>query len=242
MEYSVSLGLKGIRILSLSASCLVETKNLAKQGFLQTFVSSSGIPIWLGAVSPAGRCVEFAAVAFDLPRPPAALGAPLWKSPPKLPRKSIKSTNASPACRLTIPEHLSREDVATLKAEGVHVTEWEPGNATEHQLFVELPWQHVSTLLTNIANNHDSIQFASMIDAVTKESRVADLNLANDTQRWSDSPLLRKVLGDLAHQQKWIKRMDYSRRAFEFALPRLPDDGVLKQRLASLWDWIQSRE
>jgi hypothetical protein len=118
-----------------------------------------------------------------------------------------------------------------LKSEGVHVTEWEPGNATEHQLFVELPWQHVPTLLTNIASNHDCIQLASMIDAITKESRVAVLNLANDAQRWPDTPPLRKVLGDLAHQQKWIKRVDYSRKAFEFALPRLPDGGVLKRRL-----------
>jgi hypothetical protein len=58
----------------------------------------------------------------------------------------------------------------------------------------------------------------------------------------TDKPPLRKVLGDLAHQQKWIKRLEYSRKAFEFALPRLPDDGVLKQRLALLWDWVQSHE
>jgi putative ATP-dependent endonuclease of the OLD family len=81
-----------------------------------------------------------------------------------------------------------------------------------------------------------------MIDAITKESRVAAFNLANDAQRWPDTPPLRKVLGDLAHQQKWIKRVDYSRKAFEFSLPRLPGGGVLKRRLALLWDWVQSHE
>jgi putative ATP-dependent endonuclease of OLD family len=145
-------------------------------------------------------------------------------------------------CDSDAPEHLSSDDIANLTAEGVHVTEWAPGNATEHQLFAELPWQHVPMLLMNIADNHDSIELASMIDAIVKEPRLAALNLANDPQGWSDEPPLRKVLGDLAHQQKWIKRLEYSRKAFEFALPRLPDDGVLKRRLALLWDWVQSHE
>lgn len=145
-------------------------------------------------------------------------------------------------CDSDAPEHLSRGDIADLKAKGVHVTEWEPGNATEHQLFAELPWRHVPTLLTDISINHDSIELSSMVDAITKEPRVAALNLANDPQRWPDTPPLRKVLGDLAHQQKWIKRLDYSRKAFEFALPHLLDDGVLKTRLALLWDWVQSHE
>ncbi|MCS3974745.1 MULTISPECIES: ATP-dependent endonuclease [Bradyrhizobium] len=145
-------------------------------------------------------------------------------------------------CDSDAPDHLSREDIEKLKRDGIHVTEWESGNATEHQLFAELPWQHIPRLLTNIARDHDSIELASMINSIIREPRVAALNLANDPRRWSDTPALRKVLGDLAHQQKWIKRLDYARKAFEFALPQLPDDGALKTRLASLWDWVQSDE
>ncbi len=109
-------------------------------------------------------------------------------------------------------------------------------------MFAELRWEDVPRLLTNIARDHDSMELASMVNAITREPSVADLNLANDARRWSDTPVLRKVLGHLAHQQKWIKRVDYARKVFEFALPQLPDNGVLKTRLASLWNWVQSDE
>jgi putative ATP-dependent endonuclease of OLD family len=145
-------------------------------------------------------------------------------------------------CDSDAPEHLSDDDIAKLRDTGIHVTQWEIGNATEHQLFAELSWNSVPTLLTNIANNHDSVEAASMIDAIIKEPRVASLNLTNDPMSWPDTPLLRKTIGDLAHEFKWIKRVDYARKAFEFALPLLPDNGVLKNRLGLLWGWVQQNE
>lgn len=145
-------------------------------------------------------------------------------------------------CDSDAPLHLSDDDVAQLKANGVHVTQWEPGNATEHQLFAELPWNALPVLLTGIADNHDSVEAASMIDSIIKEPRLAALNLASDPNAWPDVPLLRKVIGDAAHGQKWLKRIDYARKAFAYALPLLPDSGPLKIRLAALWDWVQQNE
>jgi len=145
-------------------------------------------------------------------------------------------------CDNDAPEHLSDDDITYLKACGIHVTHWQTGSATEHQLFAELPWESMPALLAKIATSHDDMQLASMIDAIVKEPRVTPLNLTSDPATWPDDPVIRKVMGDLAHKGKWIKRIEYARKAFEFALPLLPDSGILKARLALLWDWIQQNE
>jgi hypothetical protein len=63
--------------------------------------------------------------------------------------------------------------------------------------------------------------------------------LAIDPNEWPESHLLRQVIGDLAHESKWIKRIDYAERAFNFALPNLPEACTLKSKLAALWTWVQ---
>jgi putative ATP-dependent endonuclease of the OLD family len=145
-------------------------------------------------------------------------------------------------CDSDAPQHVSVSDIAALTAAGVHITQWEPGNATEHQLFAELPWVQIPAMLATIASNHDTRQVSSMIDEIINEPRLASLNLTNDAANWPDQTIVRKVIGDLAHEGKWIKRLDYARKAFEFALPLLPENGVLKSRLALLWDWVQQHE
>jgi hypothetical protein len=97
-------------------------------------------------------------------------------------------------------------------------------------------------MLEHIANNHDTIELPSIIDLVVKEPRLASLGLTSNPSAWPNTPLVRKVIGDLAHKGNWLKRIDYSRKAFEFALPHLPPTGTMKTRLASLWDWIQSND
>jgi putative ATP-dependent endonuclease of the OLD family len=145
-------------------------------------------------------------------------------------------------CDSDAPNHFSEADAATLVASGIHVTKWDATNATEHQLLAELPWNKVPIMLAHIADNHDTVELPTIIDLVVKESRLATLDLNADLSTWPDSPLIRRVIGDLAHKGGWLKRIDYSRKAFDFALPHLPTTGTLRTRLASLWNWIQSNE
>jgi hypothetical protein len=83
---------------------------------------------------------------------------------------------------------------------------------------------------------------ATIVDLIRKDARVAALNLSIDTIAWPESALLRQVMGDAAHKGDWIKRIHYASRVFAFALPHLPDSGVLKSRLATLWAWVQGNE
>lgn len=143
-------------------------------------------------------------------------------------------------CDNDAPAHLSAQDVGDLRGKGVHVCQCETGNSTERQLFHDLPWQHIPDLLTTISQNHDTLELATIIDAIRTASGGGEQDLAGDPTDWPNSPALRQVMGDLAHERSWIKRIDYAARTFRFALPLLPDDSVTKSRLNALWNWIQN--
>lgn len=145
-------------------------------------------------------------------------------------------------CDNDAPEHLSAESVQVLRDGGAHVCQWDEGNSTERQLFLDLPWKNISTLLQLICDHHDTLEFATVVDTIIKEDRVESQNLGTDPTQWSESTVLRQVIGDLAHKGSWIKRIDYAENAFAFALPLLPDIAVLKSRLNELWTWVQNND
>ena len=94
--------------------------------------------------------------------------------------------------------------------------------------------------LATISQNHDTLQFATIIDSIRTAPDVVQQELAADAVDWPDSVTLRQTIGDLAHRGSWIKRINYAEGAFGFALPLLADDSVIKVRLNALWHWIQN--
>lgn len=145
-------------------------------------------------------------------------------------------------CDNDAPTQLSDEDVARLRAAGVHVCHWEQGNSTEGQLFAELPWAHLPDMLGAIATHHDTLEYATIIDDTRMAAQAQGIQLGTDPSVWPDLAPLRAVIGERAHQRKWIKRIDYARLAFARALPLLPEAGTMRTRLEALWDWVQRHE
>jgi len=145
-------------------------------------------------------------------------------------------------CDNDASDQLSAEDVENLRNGGAYVCQWDDGNSTERQLFADLPWHHIPMLLTKISENHDTLELATIIDCITQDSRVAGQNLGTQPTAWTDSQVLRTVMGEMAHSSKWIKRIDYAEKLFRFAFPLLPDASNIKLRLAELWTWIQRNE
>ena len=145
-------------------------------------------------------------------------------------------------CDKDSPSQISDKDIEALRTAGIHVTNWASGHATEHQLFAELPWTDVPILLQQIAGILDGMQLSTMIDLIIKNERVASLSLPADATVWPDTPTLRAAIGEVAHKREWIKRIGYAQRVFEFALPRLPEMGVMRSRLNELWLWVQKDE
>ena len=79
--------------------------------------------------------------------------------------------NTAILCDNDAPEQLTPEDIQAVRTAGAHICQWEDRNSTEHQLFADLPWQHIAALLANIAENHDTLELASIIDVIRKEPR-----------------------------------------------------------------------
>lgn len=142
-------------------------------------------------------------------------------------------------CDNDAQDQLSDENVRSLAIAGTHVCQWNSGNSTERQLLVDLHWRDVPALLRVIADAHDTLTHATIVDSIRKDSRAVALALTIDPNEWPESRLLRQVIGDLAHESKWIKRIDYAEGAFNFALPNLPEACTLKTKLADLWTWVQ---
>lgn len=145
-------------------------------------------------------------------------------------------------CDNDAPNHLSEEDVSFLRSRGIHVTQWEKDKATEHQLASEMPWAMLPKLFEKIEEHHPSMTQATMLDCVVKIPTVAYLNLKPLASAWPDVPEIRGAIGDAAHNGKWIKRIATAQRVFEFALPHLPEQGMMMTRLAALWAWMQKNE
>lgn len=135
-------------------------------------------------------------------------------------------------------EQISVSDVARLEAGNIFVCQWDAGNATEHQLFGDMPWQHVPKLLETIASGR-GMQVTSLVDLVLKDDRTKMLSLSTTPQYWPETAVVRRVLGDLAHKHDWFKRIDLAENVFRFALPLLPASCVTTSRLEALWLWLQ---
>ncbi|MBA4367883.1 MAG: hypothetical protein C0403_09630, partial [Desulfobacterium sp.] len=88
----------------------------------------------------------------------------------------------------------------------------------------------------------DTLELSTVIDVIVNEPRLQGLRLVNDPAFWPENQTLRKVIGDLAKQCNWIKRIDYAQGVFEFALPLLTETSIIKTRLDALFTWIQRNE
>ena len=145
-------------------------------------------------------------------------------------------------CDNDAPRQISEDTVTQLRETGIHVCQWEKDNSIEKQLFQDIPWENIPELLSVIADAHDTLELDTITDRVRKNPGVKDLKLSNDPAGWpeSESLVLRNVMGNLAHEDKWIKRIGRAEEVFEFALPLLPDGTVFKKRLDEFWKWIQN--
>jgi putative ATP-dependent endonuclease of the OLD family len=143
-------------------------------------------------------------------------------------------------CDNDAQDQLSDADAQALSAAGVHLCQWPSGNSTERQVFSELPWNDVPATLRTVADNHPTLEYASIIDNIRKDSRLAQGSLGTDPATWTESVLLRDVIADIAHKDSWIRRIDTAEGFFRFALPKLPETGVLRTKLAALWAWVEN--
>ena len=142
-------------------------------------------------------------------------------------------------CDNDAPETIDARTLAELDEIDVLVCQWDAPNSTEHQLFRDVPWEEIPALLGSIASAHDTMALDTMIDLIGRAHDGEGEPIGNDPAAWPQSRALVRVLGNVAHQHKWIKRIDLAERTFSHALPRIPTATTLQRRLATLWRWVE---
>jgi putative ATP-dependent endonuclease of the OLD family len=117
-----------------------------------------------------------------------------------------------------------------LKDRGILIVDCNENQAIEQQLFNDLPWEQVKTLLDYVIDEKSE----QSILAITNKTAVDDLKGSNSLE-------IRKLLGEKAKEKGWFKRIDHGEfigNLWFNALSNI-DDTRLKAQYDKLTKWIE---
>ena len=98
-----------------------------------------------------------------------------------------------------------------LRQAGILVTMWAGSVCTEQQLFNDLPWQGVKEILAIVLQAHDEQSIRDQVGA--KIPPGTTLDLTPPIMDWTDTPVLRDVLGRTAKKSGWYKQLHLGEEA-----------------------------
>lgn len=137
------------------------------------------------------------------------------------------------------PSSFSDEDADELRNNGVMVVKWQDCASLEERVFLDLPWQGVTSSIevaceflgdSSSIRNTVETQYCSKL-----ESNVKD---------WVENEQLRRSIGRAAKTKNWFKRQDKSRDWAKVVTECIEDETIrtsdLVQQLNELRNWIDS--
>lgn len=141
-------------------------------------------------------------------------------------------------CDNDTPKSFGQKDIQELQENDIEVICWDEGNSIEQQLFYDISWDGLISLLKDLPHINQQLPESSIIDVV--KSNLKDEVVPQQLEEWEDSDEMRKAIALGAGNKKWFKRIDLSEEVFTHILPKLPTSSVMKQKLEALWAWIQN--
>lgn len=134
----------------------------------------------------------------------------------------------------------NQDDVQELQSKGIKVVCWDEGNSIEQQLFSDIPWEPLITLLKELPNIQAGLSHESIINKV--KSKLGVEQLPFEYGDWTDSVEIRRAIAKAStiKDKSWFKRIDLAEEVFLRILPKLPETSVMRQKLEALWSWIQN--
>lgn len=141
-------------------------------------------------------------------------------------------------CDNDTPDSFNNDDVQELESKGIKVVCWDEGNSIEQQLFNDIPWDGLISLLKDLPVINPSLSETSIVDVV--KSNTNGESIPQNLYKWEESDKLRKAIALSAGKKAWFKRIDLAEEVFTRILPKLPQSSVMKQKLEALWSWIQN--
>ena len=124
-----------------------------------------------------------------------------------------------------------------LKQNGIEIFDWDEGNSTEQQVFLDLPWEAVKEL---ISFAEEECSESSVRDSVSAQLNMSSNQLGDDWKE-QDTPEFRDALGNAAKTNKWFKNI--SKGGFlGFIIfkyfGQMDAEKTLKKQLQNLSNWV----
>lgn len=136
------------------------------------------------------------------------------------------------------PENFSEADEAELVKLGVPVVAWDNKLSLEERAMQDLPWIAVLASV-QLAQ----AEFAYPVRDQVYSKLVAKIELAQEVEKWAESPNLRAAIGLAAKKCEWFKNISKADRWFSAIASTYQDPEFAKKDLAvklnKLWMWVE---
>ncbi|MBC3805796.1 AAA family ATPase [Undibacterium seohonense] len=133
-------------------------------------------------------------------------------------------------------DQFSQSDIDELTKLGIPVQVWNDKLALEERAMMDLPW---ASVLVSVKLAQDELGFPAYDQVRSKLEEELD----KDVGKWSESPKLRKAIGNVAKKAGWFKDTTRGDLWFKTIAPAYDDAGFLKMDLAAklnkLWAWVE---
>ena len=122
-----------------------------------------------------------------------------------------------------------------MKVEGIKIFDWDENNSIEQQVFSDLPWDAIKELIAYPESKSSEESVKNCIEDKIKRKLGKDWK-ENDTLE------IRKVLGEVARDKAWFKRIDHGEflGSVIFKYFDKIKDKTLGKRLQELSGWIDN--
>jgi hypothetical protein len=129
-----------------------------------------------------------------------------------------------------------REKADAALKDGIKLWIWDEGKALENQIFNDLPWQSLASMLDAINSVRDNLRIFNQIHLESKE----DLVSISSTEQHK----YREEYGDKAKKQSWFKNFEGGEIIGKAIFESLNDgtldkNTTLYKHISSLLEWIK---
>ena len=124
-----------------------------------------------------------------------------------------------------------------LRDVGISVIDWADSANSEGRLFADIPWQGVGELVKHAVELYGEQSIGNQVKGM-------DANISSVTTEWSDSPAIRKAIGEAAHKNNWYKDITRSEIVGDIVSRYLSTiaDTDLSKKICLIRKWIETNE
>lgn len=124
-----------------------------------------------------------------------------------------------------------------LRDVGISVIDWADSANSEGRLFADIPWQGVGKLVKHAVELYGEQSISNQVTGMVE-------NISSVTTEWSDSPAIRKAIGEAAHKKEWYKDITRSEVVGDIVSRYLSGiaDTDLSKKISLIRKWIETDE